>query len=245
MTSVLGVIPARRGSRRLPNKPLLDLVGIPMVVRVARKAKQAACFSELKIATDDEEIAAVVRAWGFDAELTSENHPSGTTRVGEVAARSQPSELVVNIQGDEPLIDPADLQKLVESALRGASPMASLMRPEVAPTPLPPDPSQVWVAVDGEHFAVDFWRGRSDVWGQGSSQVRAHVGVYAYQPHVLTRLIALPASTLETARKLEQLRALENEVPIRMTMCQSEHPSRGVDTSDDVEWVRLRLSQQD
>ena len=241
---VIALIPARRASRRLPGKALVDLAGIPMVVRVAQQASRAHRIDQVRVATDDRQIASVVRAWGFEAELTGE-HRSGTDRIAELVHRLGDPKLVLNVQGDEPLIDPVDLDALVDGVTRARAPVGTLARPERPPDPLPADPAQVWVSFcESKGWAKDFWRGRGRTGAEAGLVVRAHVGVYAFEPRALTRLVSLPQSRLECARGLEQMRALENEVPIHVTMCQTEHPSLGVDTWADLAAVRARLRQR-
>lgn len=243
---VLAVIPARYGSRRLPGKPLIDLEGIPMVARVALQASRARAVSEAIVATDDRQIAEVARHFGFRAVLTSAACASGTDRVAEAVRRlSRDSlevfDLVLNVQGDEPLVDPRDLDALAASADLFGSGLGTLARPEPAPEPLPPNPHDVWVLRRADGRALDFWRGDSKSRARGEGSVHAHVGVYAARPSVLSAFAQRPPGPREKAERLEQLRGLENEFPIHVTMCESEHPSHGVDTAADVARVRALL----
>ncbi|MFO7654368.1 MAG: 3-deoxy-manno-octulosonate cytidylyltransferase [Candidatus Krumholzibacteriia bacterium] len=245
MSSVLVVIPARWGSTRLPGKALADLGGRPLVVRTAEAAARMVTATEVVVATDDPRICEAVSASGLACELTAE-HPTGTDRVGEVARRrgpGGPADIVVNLQGDEPLLDPADADRLV-AALRD-DPSAAIA---TAAHPLPgpaawADPNVVKVLMDRAGRALYFSRAPipgaqpdTTATGEGWRHALRHVGIYAFRRPALDRFLALGRGELEQAEGLEQLRALEHGLPIRVVTL-SAAPV-GVDTPADLERVR-------
>lgn len=237
---VLVVIPARWGSSRFPGKALADLAGRPLVVRVADLAARMAAATRVIVATDDARIADAVRAAGHLAELTGE-HASGSDRVGEVAARHG-AEVVVNLQGDEPLLDPAALDALV-AALRADPPadLATLAHPFHGPEEWR-DPHAVKVLTAADGRALWFSRaplpgGHPGAAGEaGWRLARRHVGVYAYRAAALRRFLDLPPTDLERAEGLEQLRALEHG--LRVLVVGTAAGAVGVDTPADLERVR-------
>jgi len=237
VTGALVVIPARRDSRRLPGKALADLGGRPLVVRVAELASRLRTAAAVVVATDDAAIAAAVREAGFAAELTGD-HPSGSDRVGEVAAR-RGAELVLNLQGDEPLLDPADLDRLVERlAGEPAADLATLAHPLSGPEEWR-DPDTVKVLTGDGDRALWFSRAPLPVDRDGGGEpwrlARRHVGVYAWRAAALQRFLAAPPSPLERAERLEQLRALALGMTILVSPCR---PAAGVDTPADLARVR-------
>ncbi len=241
---VFAVIPARYGAQRFPGKPLLDLAGLPMVVRVARAAAAASRITRTLVATDDPRIEAAARAHGVEVVMTPADCPSGSDRVqAALMALAGPAPaLVVNVQGDEPLLDPRDLDALVEATLarREAAPGRELIG--TLARPLDParfgEPSLVKVARALDGRALYFSRAPIPA---GSAAPLLHVGIYAYAPEALRRFTALEPSPLERAERLEQLRALEHGIPIHVTLCVSERPSLGVDTPEDVAPVLAEL----
>lgn len=236
---VLVVIPARYGSSRFPGKALADLAGKPLIVRVAERAARMRTAGRVVVATDDARIRDAVAAAGFACELTGE-HPTGTDRVGEIARRC-PAEIVLNLQGDEPLLDPADADGLVR-ALRAdpAADLATLAHP-LADAAEWRDPHAVKVLLDRQGRALYFSRaplpgafpGRA---ARGERLALRHVGVYAFRHAALLRFLELPRTPLEEAEGLEQLRALEHGLRIRVE--RTERRAVGVDTPADLERVR-------
>ncbi|HTU03328.1 MAG TPA: 3-deoxy-manno-octulosonate cytidylyltransferase [Candidatus Sulfotelmatobacter sp.] len=236
---VLGVIPARYASSRFPGKALAALHGKPMVQHVVERARQARLLDEVLVATDDRRILDAVLAFGGKACMTSPAHPSGTDRIAEVI-RDVPCDLVVNIQGDEPLIDPEVIDRAVEPLARDpAIPMGTLARPmdpaEAA------DPSKVKVVLDREDFALYFSRSpipylRDGVAAPGARPYWLHIGLYVYRREALLRLAGLAPTPLEQRERLEQLRALEHG--LRIKVVRTEHESFGVDTPADLERMR-------
>jgi 3-deoxy-manno-octulosonate cytidylyltransferase (CMP-KDO synthetase) len=244
------LIPARLGAARLPGKPLLPVAGRPLIEWVWRRARASGARTVL-IATDDERIHAAAHGFGADCVLTSSAHASGTDRIAEVArARGfAPEEIVVNLQGDEPLMPPALLAR-VATLLAGdatcdlataAAPIASLE--EFL------DPSCVKVVASLRGEALYFSRApipfprETAVQGRPMQCAGAwrHIGLYAYRVHSLLRFAALAPTQLEQTEKLEQLRALEHGMRIRLLHL-DETPPAGVDTPEDLERVRAQLN---
>ncbi|MBI2164562.1 MAG: 3-deoxy-manno-octulosonate cytidylyltransferase [candidate division NC10 bacterium] len=242
---VVAVIPARYASRRFPGKALADLAGKPMVQHVAERAAQAKTVDRVLVATDDERIAAAVRAFGTEAVLTAPRHPSGTDRIAE-AIREISCDLVVNVQGDEPLLPPAMVDEAVEPFLGDpALEMGTVCRAIEDPRDLT-DPNVVKVVRDLEGYALYFSRApvpysRDGQRGAGARPCK-HIGLYVYRRDFLFRFTAWKPTPLEEAERLEQLRALEHGVRIRVV--ETRHDSVGVDTPDDLARVQLLLKRR-
>ncbi len=204
------VIPARWASTRFPGKPLADLCGKPMVVRVCERAAQSGADS-VCVATDDERIEAAVRAAGFAAERTRADHASGTDRIAEAAARRgwAGEEIVVNVQGDEPLIDPGVIREVASALFRSPEAGMSTACHPIDDAQSFASPHVVKVVLDARGFALYFSRAPiphpRD--GSGGAALR-HVGVYAYRVSFLARYAAMEPAPLERIEQLEQLRAL-------------------------------------
>lgn len=242
------VIPARYASTRLPGKPLADIAGLPMIVRVAAAAKRAQSDG-VWVAADDERIIAAVRNHGFAAVITREDHASGTDRIAEVAERLQwdDADIVVNVQGDEPLLEPS-LIEAVASALQGA-PDAAIATAAHRLTTAEDffNPNVVKVVCDSRGRALYFSRApipwdrdhfadRRDVL-PADLPARRHIGLYAYRVSFLRRFGQLAPSPLERCESLEQLRALWHGYPIQVVSV-DHAPAPGVDTPEDLERVR-------
>ena len=235
--NVVCIIPARYASTRLPGKPLVDIAGKPMIQHVVERVRQARHPSRVLVATDDARIVDVVQGFGGEACLTALTHPTGTDRLAEVAARLPEAELIVNVQGDEPLIPPEAIDSLVDAfAGRPDLQMATLMTLMSEDDYDNPAAVKVVVSLDGHalYFSrslIPFPRSRGPQW-----RCFKHIGVYAYRRDFLLRFAALPPSPLEIAESLEQLRALEHGFRIRVI--QTPFQSVGVDTEADLERVR-------
>lgn len=237
-TSVLLVIPARYQSTRLPGKPLLDIGGHPMIEHVYRRAAAASSVDGVLVATDDARIAARVAAFGGHAWMTAPHHRTGTDRLAEVAARV-PCDVIVNVQGDEPLIEPDAIDLALAPMLTShAIPMSTLCRTLHAGESA--SPHVVKVVTDRQGFALYFSRAaipfNRERGGEAHPSARAHIGIYVYRRRALMELAALPASPLERAEGLEQLRALENGIRIKVQ--ETTFNSVGVDTPEDLDRVR-------
>ncbi len=238
---VVGLIPARYASKRFPGKALADLWGKPLLQHVVERAAQARTLSEVVVATDDARIADLVRGFGGKVQMTAATHPSGTDRIAEVA-RHLSCDLVVNIQGDEPLIVPGEIDAAVAPLLADpAIPMGTLACPLSVPQAADPNAVKVVVGTDG--FALYFSRAPipylRDGHAGGASPYLLHIGLYVYRRDVLLRLASLPPTPLEERERLEQLRALEHGIRIRVVT--TDHPSIGVDTPEDLERVRRMM----
>jgi 3-deoxy-manno-octulosonate cytidylyltransferase (CMP-KDO synthetase) len=237
MSDVVAIIPARYASTRLPGKPLAAIAGQPMIQHVYERTRSAPGVARTLVATDDERIAAAVRAFGGDLVMTG-THATGTDRLAEVAAGLDAA-VIVNVQGDLPLLDPAALAACIAPfAIHPELAMASLMTPIRSATEFA-NPNVVKVVTGGDGYALYFSRSSVPFWrgARGDAPFgRRHIGLYAYRREVLLALAAAPRSPLECAEELEQLRALERGIRIRMIEVDSAPPE--VDTAEDLERVR-------
>lgn len=241
--NILAVIPARYASTRLPGKPLVPLAGKPMIAWVWERVRRAASVSGVVVATDDERIRSAVEAFGGEAVLTRSEHRSGTERVGEVAAARQDVEIFVNVQGDEPLIEPAAIDQAVE-ALRtdGQVSVATLAVPITNPADIM-DPNVVKAVLDFDGNALYFSRAPipwvRDRGGPVHARHLKHLGLYVFRREALLDFATFPEGDLERVEQLEQLRWLENGYRIRVV--ETEYDSIGVDVPEDVQRVEQLL----
>lgn len=243
-TRFIAVIPARYASTRLPGKPLADIAGKPMIEWVYRRAVESGA-ERVYVATDDERIVAACRAFGAPVELTSPDHASGTDRIAELARRfGWPDEqIVVNVQGDEPLISPVCIAQTARLlAERPDAAIATLVTPLTSAAEFS-DPGFAKVVTDKDGFALYFSRAPIP-WPRdgGMSAVMRHVGLYAYRVAGLKTLSATPPCELEQIEKLEQLRALWLGLRI-VVAAAAEAPSPAVDTPEDLERVRRHIER--
>ncbi|MBI3029089.1 MAG: 3-deoxy-manno-octulosonate cytidylyltransferase [Candidatus Rokubacteria bacterium] len=236
---VLGVIPARLQSTRLPRKVLREIAGVPMVAHVFRRARQSPLLSDLLVATDAQDVVDACHALGIPAVMTSADHPSGTDRVWEVS-RSRAADVYVNIQGDEPLITPGHIAALVEPFQRRPDTQVTTLRIR-ATFEEAGDPNVVKVvctlgetALYFSRFPIPFDRVRA-----AAPEYWKHLGIYAYRREALESFHRFPPSALETAERLEQLRFLEHGIPIRVV--ETTEPTIGVDTASDLRAVEAYL----
>lgn len=236
------VIPARYGSKRLPGKPLVDILGKPMIQHVYERAMQVSRASAVVVATDDERVARAVEAFGGCYVMTSPDHPSGTDRLVEVMAQLE-ADVYINLQGDEPMVRPADIAKLVDGMLADPSvQVGTLCHPIKALESLNPNTVKVVLASNGD--ALYFSRSPIPFPREAeAAHYLKHVGVYAYRREVLARYSSLPQSMMEQAEKLEQLRLLSAGMRIRAYEVEPTGP--GVDTPECLERVRALMSGQD
>jgi 3-deoxy-manno-octulosonate cytidylyltransferase (CMP-KDO synthetase) len=241
---VIGVIPARYKSSRLEGKPLAEILGKPMVQHVYERARLARNLDDVVVATDDERIHRAVVEFGGKAVMTSAGHRSGTDRVAEVI-EFEAADIVVNIQGDEPMLDPVMLEEIVEPFLKGTSAGLVTLKKEVFQDHEFADPGVVKVVTGPDGMALYFSRSLIPYPRNRTPHFRVfeHVGVYAYTRECLLRLAALPVSPLEEIEGLEQLRALENGIPILVVETRSRTQSISVDTQADLERVREALRE--
>jgi 3-deoxy-manno-octulosonate cytidylyltransferase (CMP-KDO synthetase) len=241
---VVVVIPARYGSTRLPGKPLVSLNGQPMIQRVYERAKSARRVHRVIVATDDDRIVKAVTSFGGEARMTRPDHRTGTERVAEVAAHVE-GEVFVNVQGDEPLLDPAAVDTAVAALLEEPqAAVATVATPIKVPGDIM-DPNVVKVVLDFDDNALYFSRAPIPwVRDTGSTiQVRhlKHLGLYVFQREALLEYPTLPQGELERIEQLEQLRWLENGSKIRVA--EVEHDAISVDVPEDVARVEKLLQK--
>ncbi len=241
---IIGIIPARYASTRFPGKPLALIAGKPLIQHVVERCQQAKSLSEVIVATDDTRIYEVAQNF-CRVEMTSPKHPSGTDRVAEVAQRAA-CDAVINIQGDEPLMDP----QVIDAVAKGldGTPMSTAATPIRAAADHE-NPNVVKVVVNAAGRALYFSRrtipyvrdaaSRSVAEQLAAFSFLKHLGIYGYRRETLLRLVSLPVSPLEKAEQLEQLRALENEIEI--AVMRVLHDGVGVDAPEDVARVEKLL----
>jgi len=233
----LAVIPARYGSTRLPGKPLLSETGRPLLSYVHERVLRARTIDRVLVATDDERILAAARDFGAEAVMTDAGHTTGTDRAFEAASSLDPRPaVVVNVQGDEPETDPADLDRLVEALL--ADPGCAVATLAYPLPDGPDDPSTVKVVVDHRGRALYFSRAAIPHFRDGGGERLGHAGIYAFRYEALTRFVSLPRSPLEVAESLEQNRALWWGMDIRVAL--TAHRPFSVDTPEDYETFKRR-----
>jgi len=228
--AAIAIIPARFNSTRFPGKPIVEIDGKTLIEHVYRRVEQAALVERIVVATDDRRIAAAVQRFGGTAIMTRDDHPSGTDRLAEAAQDLDPATLVVNVQGDEPMIHPDDIDKAIAAArLQDAEIVTLKTKLEDAQGN---DPNRVKVVTDQNGMALYF--SRSKIPSGGTCFL--HVGLYVYRVGFLKKFTKLEAGPLERAERLEQLRALEHGYRIRVVEVANE--SWGIDTPEDLERFR-------
>jgi 3-deoxy-manno-octulosonate cytidylyltransferase (CMP-KDO synthetase) len=241
MADILILIPARMASTRLPGKPLADIAGEPMVIRVMRRA-QAAHIGPVVVATDSEVIAACVEKAGGRAVMTRADHISGSDRIFEALAAADPQRragIIVNLQGDLPTLPPSDLARAIEP-LRDQAVDIGTLAAEIRRSDERSNPNVVKVVgtpVSANRLRALYFTRATAPWGQGP--LFHHIGVYVYRREALARFVGLPPSPLEQREKLEQLRSLEAGMRIDVTIVDSV--PLGVDTPEDLERARQIL----
>jgi 3-deoxy-manno-octulosonate cytidylyltransferase (CMP-KDO synthetase) len=242
-TRTLVLIPARMAAHRLPGKPLLDLAGLPMIVHVLRRA-EAAQIGRVAVATDTSEIAAAVKAHGYEAVMTRADHPSGSDRIYEALGKLDPggaAEIVVNLQGDFPTILPDNIRDVLAPLSDSAVDIATLAA-EIHTEEESSNPNVVKMvgsSVGGRRMRALYFTRATAPSGDGPRY--HHIGLYAYRRAALERFVGLPPSSLERQEKLEQLRALEAGMRIDVTIVDTV--PRGVDTPADLETARQILAK--
>jgi 3-deoxy-manno-octulosonate cytidylyltransferase (CMP-KDO synthetase) len=242
----VGIIPARFASTRFPGKPLVDIAGQSMIQRVYKQAKKAACFKEVIVATDDARILDHVISFGGQAIMTSETHRSGTDRCAEVLSKLKDRpDVVVNIQGDEPFVDPSQLSVLVDAFEDQNTAIATLAKQLKDQNVLfnPNVPKVIFnEAMEAIYFSrspIPYLRGEAESDWTSKHAYYKHIGIYAYRSDVLQKLAALPPSPLELAESLEQLRWLESgfRIRIRITL----HESVSIDVPEDLQKITPKM----
>ena len=242
-TRILVLIPARMASTRLPDKPLLDIAGLPMIVHVLRQA-EAAQIGRVAVATDAPEIAAAVKSHGGEAVMTRSDHPSGSDRIYEALGKLDPrreAEIVVNLQGDLPTIPPHDIRAalmLLEDSRVDIGTLAAEIRKHEEHT-TPSVVKLVGSPLGSQRLRALYFTRATAPYGDGPRY--HHIGLYTYRREALERYVKLPPSVLEQREKLEQLRALEAGMRIDAAIVDSV--PLGVDTPADLETARLILAK--
>ncbi len=238
---ILGVIPARFASTRFPGKPLADIGGKSMIRRVYERAGQCTALQKVVVATDDLRIADHVRQFGGEVVMTSPDHQSGTDRCAEVARQLSGYDAYINIQGDEPFIDPGQIAAVAACFGRPDTRLATLVKKITDTEELmnPNTPKVVissgWEAIYFSRTPIPYFRGlEPDRW-TGAHTYYKHIGIYGYRQDALQEITALPVSPLEKTEALEQLRWVENGFRIRVAETESE--TRAVDTPEDLERI--------
>ena len=227
------VIPARYGATRFPGKPLASLMGKPLIEHVYSKALKAATVDRVIVATDDERIYEAVQSFGGECAMTDPGHRSGSDRLGEVADTLE-AEVIVNVQGDEPLMDPNVIDAVVQVHRDGRAPDISTVAVPMGSAADYSDRHTVKVVTDNRGYALYFSRSAIPYgWMEGSGEALRHIGIYAYRRKALMDFVSLPAGRLEKMEDLEQLRALENGMSIFVVRIDG-FEGIGVDTPEDL-----------
>ena len=230
------VIPARYSSTRLPGKPLKDICGVPMICRVWQRASRAKSVAEVIVATDDDRILQAVEKHSGRAVMTCADHKTGTDRLAEVAEKFPDVEVIVNVQGDEPLIEPSLIDELVAEFARDAELQMATVATELTDAAEMQNPNNVKVVLDRYNDALYFSRSLIPYpRNLGKSKVFNHIGIYAYRRQFLIDYAKMEPTPLEQTESLEQLRALENGFKIRVI--KSSCRFVGVDTEEDLQLV--------
>ena len=236
------IIPARYASTRFPGKPLADLAGKPMVIHVCERAAKSGAAA-VHVATDDERIAKVVRAHGHSALMTRADHPSGTDRLAEAARKLKlrEQEIVVNVQGDEPLISPRLISQVAGALEKKKQASVSTACHAIHDASAAENPNVVKVVLDAEGYALYFSRSQIPFPREPGAVCYRHAGIYGYRVGFLKKYAKLKAAPLEKSEALEQLRVLWHGYRIAVAVARDEIPP-GVDTPGDLEAVRRIIS---
>jgi 3-deoxy-manno-octulosonate cytidylyltransferase (CMP-KDO synthetase) len=235
--STIAIIPARYQSTRLPGKPVIEVQGKTLIEHVYRRVQESGSIERILVATDDERIAQAVQQFGGNVVMTRIDHQSGTDRLAEAASPLPDDALVVNVQGDEPMIEPEVIDRAVAAARLGDAEMITLMTRLVDPDSIL-DPNRVKVVTDRDGFALYF--SRSPIPSSGTTFL--HLGLYVYRVSFLKKFTQLERTPLEIAERLEQLRALEHGFRIRVV--EVESASWGIDTPADLEKFKSVLRKK-
>lgn len=240
---VVGIIPSRFASSRFPGKPLIDLKGKTMIQRVYENASKAKSLSEIYVATDDQRIFDHVISFGGKVFMTDSNHPSGTDRCGEIAQKIE-ADIILNIQGDEPLINPVQLDQVISAFDDSSVRIATLGTPKISEADIQ-NANRIKIVVDHANNALYFSRSaipNSSNYNGNPTEFYPfykHIGLYAYKKECLTELVKLKPTKLEKIESLEQLRWLYNGYKIKVVETEIETPN--IDTPEDIEMVLALL----
>jgi 3-deoxy-manno-octulosonate cytidylyltransferase (CMP-KDO synthetase) len=242
MKNTVIIIPTRLGAKRLPNKPLANINNIPMIVHVLNRAKESQ-VGQVYVATPDQEIASIIRRNGGQAIITKDEHHSGSDRVYEAYLNyiKDKADLIINLQGDMPNIKPTSIIKLVKLMQENNSDIGTLVSPLKKNSEINDSnivKAQVEKDLKNDLFVSvsDFFRKKKDL---HNKRIYHHIGIYAFTSNALTKYVKLPRSKLEIERKLEQMRAMENNMLIKTGMV--EGTPLGVDTEEDLEKVKKEM----
>jgi 3-deoxy-manno-octulosonate cytidylyltransferase (CMP-KDO synthetase) len=246
--TVIAVIPARYFSQRLPGKPLVDIAGKPMIQHVYERALAASLINEVLVATDDERILDAVAAFGGYAAMTPADIQSGTDRIAHIARSLQGADIIVNIQGDEPLISPDMIDEAIRPMIQDRSLTTTTLVRRIESEAELHNPNLPKVVIDNDGSCLYFSRSvvpfLRDADGENwihKHNYYKHIGLYVFRRDFLLRYAQLPQTPLEKAEKLEQLRILEHGFQIKAVV--TSHDSISVDTAEDLEQVRAKVSQ--
>lgn len=245
LMKVVAIIPCRYASTRLEGKPLMPILGKPMIQRVWDRAREAAILADVVVATDDERIYGCVEGFGGRVLMTAPTHPSGSDRAAE-AARAlglKDEDIVINIQGDQPAFDPRSLSEVVSPLIDDPElVMTTLIYRIIDPAEIK-DPNCVKCVFDKDNFALYFSRSLIPFGPPAADSVSfdifKHLGIYAFRKHFLERFASLPQGRLESVEKLEQLRAMEHGYRIKVV--ETRYDSKEVDTPEDIEKIEMVL----
>ncbi|MGB4774456.1 MAG: 3-deoxy-manno-octulosonate cytidylyltransferase [Daejeonella sp.] len=245
MNNILGIIPARFASTRFPGKPLIDIAGKSMIQRVYEQAKKTKSLSKVIVATDDQRIVDHVLSFGGEVIMTSAQHQSGTDRCAEIAEKHPGFDIFINIQGDEPLINPEQIDLLGKCFNEPEVQLATLIK-KINTTEELNNPNTPKVIVNNHKQAIyfsrtpiPFLRGIENAEWLKHQEYFKHIGIYAYRSKTLSAITKLPVSNLEKAESLEQLRWIENGFVIQTALTTIE--SQAIDTPEDVEKILQQL----
>ncbi|MCR5176183.1 MAG: 3-deoxy-manno-octulosonate cytidylyltransferase [Anaerovibrio sp.] len=241
--NTLCIIPARYASTRLPGKPLADIAGKPMIVRVYQQAAKAKRITDVIAAVDDKRVYDAVVNNGGKAMMTAKNHPTGTDRLAEVAAAHPEAELIINVQGDEPLIEPAIIDALARAFDEDPDLQMATVKSPILDKAEIDNPNNVKVVTDKKDYALYFSRSVLPFFRENTGvKVYKHIGIYAYKRDFLLRYAKMEPTDLERTESLEQLRALENGY--RIKVIETDFHFVGVDTPEDLELVNIEYEKR-
>ncbi len=228
------IIPARYGSSRLEGKPLIKVLDKPIIQWVWEKAKRSAKADKVIVATDDKRIYDAVEAFGGDVEMTSTEHKSGSDRIAEVASRHPEIDIIINLQGDEPLISLDDINAVIDGVKNDETVDISTLVREIKDEEEANNPNLVKCVFDINNYALYFSRSKIPFErNTGMSKIYGHLGIYGYRKESLFKMTKLPQTNLEKAESLEQLRALQSGMRIKVAV--TENIPVGIDTIEDLE----------
>lgn len=234
------IIPARYGSTRLEGKPLLEVNGKTIIQHVYDKAKQSKLASKVIVATDDDRIFDAVKAFGGDVEMTSPSHQSGSDRIAEVARKFTEFDIIVNLQGDEPAIEPESIDLAIKALEDKNADISTLIRILKDKEEME-NPNVVKAVIDNEGFAMYFSRSLIPYPRKELSKVFGHIGLYGYKREALLKLTSLEPTELEMTECLEQLRALQNGMKIKTAIV--DYKPIGIDTIEDFEEFKRKFEK--